>query len=640
MHWQNYYLWAGLGILLLNSFHLFRQRTLADKSTIIFNQLLVQGILICVLGIASTYFLTHKQAYPSSITLAITTLLYIVQALLPYQMLRLALMRMQLSVVRRKRYNKINALVALLFIIVILANIPFGFIAYIADNKYLYIGDYYTAFANSIIAWHIFNFVYLICQRHHFNIRDVYILAEACLILIIGSILQYRLLISHSFGFAVALSIMGMHLTMKNSYAYIDIETRVFNAKYFDLWLHEQEHSSPDDGLLIIDLSKMMRTSGLYSQEIVNTLVRNVADQLWKLQKVSYTFRLEPSVFVLLTKNKEEHKYLATQIMQVMQQCFFVKGKHISCHGTLISATKTHDLTSVEQISPYINFLLQYAQKQSASQMIEDNDKLLQEFVYEQQVESYLQKALEQKLFQVYYQPAYSRTEQRFVSLEALSRLYIDKLGWISPELFMRLASNNGMILQIMPLQMENICKFVSEHRAELAGIDNVKVNLTPNEIIEPGYCQLLLDIISKYKLPHTLFQFEIVESTATQYTAELEKTVKLLRDAGVGLCLDDFGSGYANLNTVMRLPFEVIKLDRSLLFGLCKDKPSAIFYQSLVTTFKRLGYKLVAEGVETKAQADLLASWHVDMIQGYYYAKPMPGDELIKMLHAPKNFA
>lgn len=638
MAWQDYYIWAGLGILLLNAYHLLRQRMLADKSTLIFNQLLMQGISICVLGIISNYLLKHRSEYDSSLILYLTTLLYIVQALLPYNILRLTLLRMRITAARHKHFLTANKIVALLFIVVILLNIPYGFIAYIEVNDYLYTGPFYTVFANALIAWHVFNFGYVIAQRQKFYPRDVLILAEASLLLIIGAIAQYRLHISSTFGFAAALSIMGMQLTMKNSYAYIDIETRVFNAKYFDLWLREREQDSSEDGILIVDLSKMLRTSGLYSQDIVNTLVRNVADQLWQLQKVSYVFRLEPSVFVMLTKNKAEHEYLAAQIMQVMQQCFFIKGKHISCHGTLISATKVNDLNSVEQVAPYINFLLQHAQKGSATQMVEDNDKLLQEFVYEQKVESYLQYALENKLFQVYYQPAYSRSEKRFISMEALSRLYIDKLGWISPELFMRLASNNGMILQIMPLQMENICKFVSEHRSELHDIESVKVNLTPNEIIEPGYCQLLLDIIAKYELPASLFQFEIVESTATQYTDELKKTVQLLHEAGVGLCLDDFGSGYANLNTVMRLPFKVIKLDRSLLFDICRNKPAAVFYQSLVTTFHSLGYQLVAEGVENKQQADMLLEWHVDVIQGYYYAKPMPGEELLALLQKTKQ--
>ena len=94
------------------------------------------------------------------------------------------------------------------------------------------------------------------------------------------------------------------------------------------------------------------------------------------------------------------------------------------------------------------------------------------------------------------------------------------------------------------------------------------------------------------------------------------------LQAAGIGLCLDDFGSGYANLNTVMQLPFSVIKLDRSLLFHICTDKKAALFYQSIV-----------AEGVETQEEMELLRSWNVDMIQGYYFSRPLPPDDLLRLL-------
>ena len=102
-----------------------------------------------------------------------------------------------------------------------------------------------------------------------------------------------------------------------------------------------------------------------------------------------------------------------------------------------------------------------------------------------------------------------------------------------------------------------------------------------------------------------------------TEYNGSLKKVADDFTAAGVRLCLDDFGSGYANLNTVMQLPFSSIKLDRSLLFDICSDEKRALFYQSVVETFRRMNYRIVAEGVETEAEMRLLSSWNVDMIQG-----------------------
>ena len=124
----------------------------------------------------------------------------------------------------------------------------------------------------------------------------------------------------------------------------------------------------------------------------------------------------------------------------------------------------------------------------------------------------------------------------------------------------------------------------------------------------------------------HDWIQFEITETVATEYNAGLGMVIDGFMAAGVRLSLDDFGSGYANLNTVMRLPFSAIKIDRTLLFDICNDKKRAMFYQSIVETFHRMGYK--------QLEMSLLSSWGVDMIQGYYFSRPLPVDELLKLLN------
>ena len=112
-----------------------------------------------------------------------------------------------------------------------------------------------------------------------------------------------------------------------------------------------------------------------------------------------------------------------------------------------------------------------------------------------------------------------------------------------------------------------------------------------------------------------------------------MKRCIQQLQRAGVKLCLDDFGSGYANLNTVLRLPFSVIKLDRSLLFGLCENQAVAAFYENIVSILKQMGFTVIAEGVETQEEVRCLSRWGVDQIQGYYFSKPQPQEQLIKLL-------
>ena len=139
--------------------------------------------------------------------------------------------------------------------------------------------------------------------------------------------------------------------------------------------------------------------------------------------------------------------------------------------------------------------------------------------------------------------------------------------------------------------------------------------------------------MMDAFEIPHNWIQFEITETVATEYNVSLRKVVDEFSATGIRLCLDDFGSGYANLNTVMRLPFSTIKLDRSLLFDICCNEKRAMFYQSIVGTFHRMNYHIVSEGVETEEEVELISRWGVDMIQGYYFSRPLPEKDLLALL-------
>lgn len=158
-------------------------------------------------------------------------------------------------------------------------------------------------------------------------------------------------------------------------------------------------------------------------------------------------------------------------------------------------------------------------------------------------------------------------------------------------------------------------------------------MNLSPLDLMRNDCGAHLIQILDEFEIPYSCVQFEITETAATEYTAGLNRMVEEFSQAGISLCLDDFGSGYANLNTVMQLPFSAIKLDRSLLFNICTDEKTASFYRSIVTAFRQMGYRVVSEGVETKEEMELLRGWEVDMIQGYYFSKPLPGYELLRLL-------
>ena len=160
------------------------------------------------------------------------------------------------------------------------------------------------------------------------------------------------------------------------------------------------------------------------------------------------------------------------------------------------------------------------------------DEEVEQEMFRRRKIAELLQDAVQEKRFQVWYQPVCSLADERYVSLEALSRLHHPALGWIPPDMFIRAAIHSGQMRRITPLQLERVCRFAQENGQIFDGIRNIKFNLTPDELLDAEYCRSLLDIIRAHGLPFARFQFEITETVATQYARALEESVQALQSA------------------------------------------------------------------------------------------------------------
>lgn len=341
-----------------------------------------------------------------------------------------------------------------------------------------------------------------------------------------------------------------------------------------------------------------------------------------------------------LTGSLEEYEYYLTQLKRMFDgnSKLNVNNKIITMPVIISGIMNAQKLGDSGLILEYAEYLEALSAKNGLTEVIQDDYQTMNGFLYNKRVEQYLHKAITEDLFEIYYQPVYSTRKKCFITLEALSRLQHPELGWIAPDVFIQIAEKNHMIEQITDLQFSRICRFLGENRYLMRHLLNVKVNLSSLDLMRNDCSRHFIRIMDAYKIPHNWIQFEITETVATECNAGLRRVAEEFTDAGIGLCLDDFGSGYANLNTVMRLPFSVIKVDRSLLFDICRDEKRAIFYESVVETFHKMNYHIVSEGVETQEEMEQISSWGVEMIQGYYFSKPLPEKELLELLKKQDN--
>ena len=335
---------------------------------------------------------------------------------------------------------------------------------------------------------------------------------------------------------------------------------------------------------------------------------------------------------MILTGSLEEYEYYLTQLKRMFDgnSKLNVNNKIITMPVIISGIMNAQKLGDSGLILEYAEYLEALSAKNGLTEVIQDDYQTMNGFLYNKRVEQYLHKAITEDLFEIYYQPVYSTRKKCFITLEALSRLQHPELGWIAPDVFIQIAEKNHMIEQITDLQFSRVCRFLGENRYLMRHLLNVKVNLSSLDLMRNDCSRHFIRIMDAYKIPHNWIQFEITETVATECNAGLRRVAEEFTDAGIGLCLDDFGSGYANLNTVMRLPFSVIKVDRSLLFDICRDGKRAIFYESVVETFHKMNYHIVSEGVETQeemeqvsGQCDVQKNKLVDVRMNYLQNHP-----------------
>ena len=624
-----HYLIAGMAVLLVVLWQYSHQRQMDDRNSLMFRRLLTVVSLDVLAELVSTCFILYAPYSFGVGRMLSNTVFYLFQAILPLMLLYYVCTLCSSRVISTGTVLRMGIpTIALVFII--LTN-PFTEKLFYFDSTGYCHGPWYLLLYISALLHIAAAAIFVAVHRDAVSRRNLTALLTVFLLAAFGIAAQAVNPAVLTTGFGLSLSILAMYLTINNPCACIDSLTGLNDKQYLLRRMNELTDAHKAFHIITVyayQLDHMNKVSGVQSGD---EFLRRAAEHMQEIAGRN-VFRVTGKRFLLLTFSLREYEACLTSLRQV----FHTQPDDAQAAPSpviLCGVVGAEKLGTGGLVLDYAEYLESLAARSGGTEVIQNDRKNRDSFYYNKQVEQFLHRAIDEDLFEVYYQPVYSLHQQRFVTLEALSRLRHPTLGWISPDIFIRLAEKNRLISQITELQLRRVCRFLRENPALRASIANVKINLSPLDLIHSDGGSHLIRILDEYGLPYSCFQFEITETVATEYSTSLTRVAESFQAAGIGLCLDDFGSGYANLNTVMQLPFSVIKLDRSLLFHICTDKNAALFYQSIVSAFCRLGYRIIAEGVETQEEMELLRSWNVDMIQGYYFSRPLPPGDLLRLL-------
>ena len=236
--------------------------------------------------------------------------------------------------------------------------------------------------------------------------------------------------------------------------------------------------------------------------------------------------------------------------------------------------------------------------------------------------------ALEKEEFKVYYQPKYDPRTNELMGGEALIRWDSQDLGFVSPGKFIPIFEKSGFITKIDHYMLSHVARDQKKWIDEGRKCVPVSVNVSRAHFIETNLAEQIRDIVDREGAPHDLIEIELTESAFFDDTKQMLKTIKKLKSYGFLVSMDDFGSGYSSLNSLKDMPLDILKLDAGFFSGDKHNERADIVVSETLQLARKLNMTTVAEGVEDQSQVDFLAAEGCNMIQGYYYAKPMPREE------------
>ena len=291
------------------------------------------------------------------------------------------------------------------------------------------------------------------------------------------------------------------------------------------------------------------------------------------------------------------------------------------------------DFEEYEKMMSFVNTFSSFLPANGVVTFLEDeNDKQMFRFHLRNEIDQIVSNAIEKNRFQMYYQPIYSVSQKRFTSAEALIRLFDEKYGFISPELFITSAEKNGTILQIGEFVLDSVCRFVAECSRMGLPIEYIELNLSMKQCMQMDLRDKVLYYLNKYNLKPEQINLEITETAANTAQDIVEENIRFLSEQGVAFSLDDYGTGYSNLSRIICLPFRIVKIDKSMTDKVFDSKINAVLKYN-IRLLKEIGMEIVVEGVETEAALKQFEEMGCDFIQGYYFSRPLPQREFVEFI-------
>jgi diguanylate cyclase (GGDEF)-like protein/PAS domain S-box-containing protein len=387
--------------------------------------------------------------------------------------------------------------------------------------------------------------------------------------------------------------------------------------------------------VLFLDLDNFKTVNDTLGHDAGDALLISVAERLTACLRASDTIaRLGGDEFAILAESihsLEEVTLIAERLNDILRTPFTLEGKEMLVRTSIGIAISAGKHENIEDLLRNADVAMYKAKSLGKDGYVMFETKMREDLLEQVEFEADLRRAIERREFVLHYQPIINLQTEEMIGMEALVRWNHPERGLISPDKFIPVAEETGLIVPLGQWILEEACRQARSWQIEFNNRQNlsITVNLSNKQIQEESLVRVVASALSDSGLSANHLILEITENTMLQETESVISKLNELKDLGVKLAIDDFGTGYSSLSYLQRFPIDVLKIDKSFIDKLNQGREGAAVARAIITMSETLHLKTIAEGIETINQNSVLQSLGCEFGQGYHFSKPLNREDM-----------
>jgi len=413
-------------------------------------------------------------------------------------------------------------------------------------------------------------------------------------------------------------------------------------TEYMSSLVTHEKHYDHYSILFYLDLNQFKTINDSMGHSIGDKLLIQVANRLQKLPEENYKLsRLGGDEFVILfpfiATNREDALIKAdkcsSNLRNVFKASFLIDELHLYVKSSIGIVIIEPQANSIEEIIRYADISMYSAKRKGGDTIAYYNAKLDMKRKELFSLQHDLYQAIENNQLELYYQPIVTISNDTLKAAEALVRWHHPTLGILTPEKFIPLAKESGLIDDIGWLVIDIVCRQINEWKDEpLFLLDYISVNIDAVQFQRSDFVEKFFGILDRYDVEASDIKLEITESSLIDNFEQTQETIQRLRSRGIRCAIDDFGTGYSSLSYLKKFSFSLLKIDREFIKDILDESENTFLVESIISIGKKLGYRIVIEGIETEEQKNLLKGIDNTLrYQGFLFSVPLPAEQFQK---------